>query len=392
MKNNAKRNSRLLKLLKTGFFAFVCLFLLAGCWDEREIEDRTAITALAVDEAKNGGYKVTIQIAIPLLIAGGVSTPGGGGGSGKPVLTVDATGRTFDEALEKIQYRVDHKLFFGQMTIVVFGRKIATDGIQSIIDALRRMSQIRRLLYPIVVEEGKASDLLQVNTQMEKIPANFINLMIQNGIRMGTLPDLTLGRYFVSLSNSSRQPAMLSFKMQGKKSLIETGIAVFHGPKMVGLLNRLETSNFLRVSKENGGGKYTFQAGKKGQLATYQPNLVDTNYDFFEKNGRVHVNVDVFVEGQLTEVTYPLNLQKQSVRERLKKTMEKNMAKQSTEMVKKLQQYGSDILGFGPRLRAYHYDLWKKIDWDKAFPKAKVNIQYHIQMRRSGMEMKNYRG
>lgn len=387
MRDIGKKKSRLLKGLKTAFFAFVCCFLLAGCWDEREIEDRTAVAAIAVDKAPNGMYKVTVQIPIPLQIAGAGGS--GGGGGGKPVLTAFAVGRTFEEAINKIQYRVDHKLFFGQTVVIAFSQDVANSGIQSIVDALRRMAQIRRLLFPIVVEKGNASEFLKINTQMEKIPANFIQTMIRNSVRLGTLPNDTLGRFFVDLSNSSKDPSMLSFKLSKQGKIVETGLAVFKNAKMVGMLNRQDTSNLLRVSEENAGGDFTFQAGKKGQYATFKPNLSRARYQFKYINGRMHINVAIKMEGQIKEMTYPLDLQKETSRNKLEKVLEKKFANQSMTMVKKLQKYGTDVLGFGSRVRAFEPQIWDEVNWDKAFRHAKVHVTYDVEIRRAGMEMKN---
>lgn len=386
MKDNGKKRS-LLKGLRIALLAFVCCFLLAGCWDSREIEDRTAISALAVDKTPNGGLKVTAQIPIPLQIAGGGGS--GGGGGGKPIITVHAVGRNFEEALNKIQYRVDHKLFFGQMAVIAFSQDVANSGIQSIIDALRRKAQIRRLLYPIIVEKGKASEFVKVNTQMEKIPANFIKMMIHNSVRLGTLPNDTLGRFYVGLSNSAKEPSMLSFKLNKEGKMIETGIAVFKGAKMIGLLNRQDASNLLRVSEENGGGDFTFQAGKKGQLATFKPNLSRVRYHFNYKNGRLYILVKIKMEGKITEITFPFDLEGQKQRAELQKVIEKKFAKQSLAMIKKLQKYDSDILGFGVRVRAFEPEIWDQVDWATAFRNAKVKVVYDVQIRRAGMEMKN---
>ncbi|HEX7064057.1 MAG TPA: Ger(x)C family spore germination protein [Bacillales bacterium] len=384
-----KKGRRIIHHLKSLLIALGCLLLLSGCWDEREIEDRTSVVAIAVDKADDGHILLTAQIPLPLKIAGGGggTSGGGGGGGAESVKIINTKGRTFEEAVGKIQYRVDQKLFFGQLTVIAFGKELAKDGIQSTIDALRRMRQTRRLMYPVVVE-GKAAELMSQTTDLEKIPANFVRNMIDNGVRLGFLPNLTLGQFFTRLSSKARQPAMLNFKVDGSK-IIVTGVAAFKGDKLAGLLNRRETSNLLRVSKENSGGDITLRVGGKG-MATFEPKLVDTNYDFSYEGGKVHSRIMVKIEGEVTELTFPMNLKNKKIHEKLERTVEKELAKQSTKMIQELQKFGTDIVGLGARVRAFHNAIWEKVDWDKAFSNADVEVQYDVKIRRSGMELKNY--
>lgn len=58
-------------------------------------------------------------------------------------------------------------------------------------------------------------------------------------------------------------------------------------------------------------------------------------------------------------------------------------------MADKIQnEFKSDILGLGVRLRAFHFDLWKQVDWEREFPNVDIRISYSIEMRRTGMEMR----
>ncbi|HEU5140613.1 MAG TPA: Ger(x)C family spore germination protein [Bacillales bacterium] len=382
-----KKGRKIRHRLKSVLVAFGCLLLLSGCWDEREIEDRTSVVAIAVDKAKDGRILLTVQIPLPLKIAGGGASSGGGRGGAESIKVISTKGRTFEEAVGKIQYRVDQQLFFGQLTVIAFGEALAKEGLQNVIDALRRMRQTRRLMFPIIVE-GEAAELMSKTTDLEQIPANFIRNLIDNGVRLGYLPNLTLGQFFTGISNTAKQPSMLSFKVEGSKILF-TGVAAFKDDKLAGMINRRETSNLLRISRENSGGDVTVRMDDKG-LVTFNPKLVDTNYDFSYEGGKVHASIRVYVEGEITELTFPVNLNDTNIHEELEKEMEKELSKQSTEMVQHLQEYGTDILGLGARIRAFHNGIWEKVHWNTAFSKAVVDIQYDVKIRRSGMALKNY--
>lgn len=385
MKDNGKKN---LNHLKSFFLPFACLLLLTACWDAREIEQRTAVDAIGVDVAPNGKLDVTVQVPIPLNVAGGIA--GGGGGDGKPVKIFSAQGKTLWEALQRIQYKVDYQLFFGQTMLIAYSEKVVRTKSHTIIDALRRQSDFRRHMYPLIVEGGKGADLLKVSTDLEKVPANYLMKSIDNAVRLNLVPDLTLGKDFDRLSNTARQTAMLVVKVTKHNDMAINGMAAFHGDKMVTKLNREEMANFLRISQGVSGGKMTFPFTGKNKLATFSADSANTKDKISFKHGRVYIRVRVNMEGHMEELAFPANIEKPSVRKKLEKKIEKQMSKESEAMIHKLQRHNSDILDFGARIRAFHPEIWKKINWDKAFPNAKVKVDYHVKIRRSGVELKNY--
>ncbi|HET7629643.1 MAG TPA: Ger(x)C family spore germination protein [Bacillales bacterium] len=381
-----------LKLSRVPLVFAACLLLLTGCWDQREIEDRTVVAAIAMDYTKKKQLLVSVQIPIPLQIAGsgGQGGGGGGGGGGSSFRVISASGRSFNEAVEKIQFRVNHELFFGQTSIIAFGERVARGGVQDTIDALRRMPQFRRLIYPVVVEEGAASDLLNVNTQLEKVPADFMTTMIQNGIGMGIYPNLTLGQFYVGLSNTSRQPAMLTVAQANDEGIKVTGLAAFKGDRMVGTLNNEQMSNYLRLSKRAGGGTFTFSIEGRKRLATVRPALERTTYDFKMEDGRVTIKIDVIMDAILTESNFPIDLENPETQNQVTESIESQLEKKSMQTFRLLQKNQTDILNIGAYVRAYHPEIWNRVDWNNAFARAKVDIDYQVNLRRSGMELKNY--
>ena len=79
--------------LRNILFCLLSVSLLGGCWDAREIEERTSVIALAFDKHPTG-YEISVQVPIPLKIVG--SGGGGGGESGQnAVRSLQGTGKTF---------------------------------------------------------------------------------------------------------------------------------------------------------------------------------------------------------------------------------------------------------------------------------------------------------
>lgn len=361
----------------------ICLLFLSGCWDSREIEKRSAVTALAVDQTDDGDLIVSVQIPIPLKIAGGGEASGGS----SPVKVFSKRAKTFQGALEKIQYSVNGKLYFGHTKLIAISTEIAKRGIQPVLDPLRRMEQIRRSLFPVVVKSGKAKDLITLKTDLDKIPANFIRSMIENEIRLGGLPNLTLGQFYVSSSSTAKQPMMLGFELNDKSQVDVTGVSIFRGDRLVGFLNKQRTSQMLQVSNRKSGDLLQAPVTRSGYRVTMEPYLEKVTYDISYKNGKVHAGIVVYLETDVKGITKPVNLSKAKNRKSVRKGVETSLEANAQKMIDKLQTtYQSDVLNIGARVRAFHNDIWQKVDWKKAFPEADINVDYNLRIRRAGMK------
>jgi hypothetical protein len=42
----------------------------------------------------------------------------------------------------------------------------------------------------------------------------------------------------------------------------------------------------------------------------------------------------------------------------------------------------------GLKVKAFHFNDWKNMDWEDEFPKADISVSYRVEFRRIGMQMK----
>jgi spore germination protein KC len=130
----------------------------------------------------------------------------------------------------------------------------------------------------------------------------------------------------------------------------------------------------------------------KGSKAyvTFRPKFVDTKMKVNHTAGKVNVKINVVVQGNVIETTFPSDFTKEGSVDKLQKTIEQELERKADELVKKLQKdLKSDVLQIGLKVRGYHYrDLWEKIDWAEEFPNANIEVTYDVKLRRIGMELK----
>ncbi|MGG0935208.1 Ger(x)C family spore germination protein [Brevibacillus centrosporus] len=380
-------------------FAVLLVFvtMLTGCWDRRELEERTSVLAVAVDivEGREDLYKMTVQIPIPIKIAG--SSGQGGGGNSDAVKIMSVTGRTVTDAANNLQLRLNQKLFLGHTRVLAISEEVAKRGIQDIMDGYRREPQIRRLMWPIIVK-GEAASLLKIKPQLAQIPVVFLMDLIENGAKMGTIPDQTLGDYFNQTSNKSMEP-FLNYVQASESEVRWKGIAVFRGHKMVGAINDIQSWSLLQLrNKQRGGDVIIPLPGEQGGFVTFRPHFVKTklklndSHSLGNQKKSNHQHSATFyceLQGDIVEVTKDLHIPPEEFIKKMQTLIKKEMENRAKKLFTQLQKdYNSDILRIGLALRAHHYrDYWEKHDWKKEFKDFPVEAVYTIKIRRLGMEM-----
>ncbi len=356
--------------------------LLTGCWDRRELEERSLVTAIAIDSVPEG-YKITFQVPIPIKIAGSGGSTGEGGQD--VVQIFSSTGTTISEAFGKIRREVNQELFFGYTVLLLLGEDVLKTGIERDLDLFRRDPQVRRRLIPVVVK-GKAGQVLHANPKLEQIPSSYIYLLLENGIREGWMADVTLGDLFANLSDPSRNGVvnMLDIKNDVVRWI---GLAVLKGDRMVGRLSDVESvpaiqlrdqkaGNFIEVPCPGGKGSFVFRALR------VNPKVKIDNKE------KIRIKSTVHVIGEIIENGCKNNLSDQKGTSEIFQLGKKSyMSKYARNLLHKMQkELKSDIFFYGERIRALHPQLWREIDWKTTFPKVKVEVEYQVEIRRYGME------
>lgn len=383
------------KYLRCFTLFFICMCLLTGCWDRRELEERASVLAIAIDQAEENEnlYKITVQIPIPIKIAG--SSGQGGGSNADAVKIMSVTGRTVTDASNNLQMRLNQRLFLGHTRVLALSEEIAKEGIQDIMDGFRREPQIRRLLWPIVVK-GKASTLLEVKPGLEQIPVVFLMGLIENGMKLGRIPDQTLGDYFNQTSNVTMEP-FLNYVEASKKEVSWKGVAVFRGHKMVGILNRVQSWALIQLRNEKPGGDIVIALpNTKNGYVSFRPHFAKKKLMIQEQGNTKSKGSESFsatyhceLQGDIVELTEDLKIPPEQFIVQMQALIKKEMEERAKKLLLQLQkQYNSDILKLGLTLRAKHYhEYWKKHNWKEDFRDFPIRVTYTIKLRRLGMEM-----
>ncbi|MGF7086799.1 spore germination protein KC [Kroppenstedtia sanguinis] len=375
--------------LRNLLFCLLSVSLLGGCWDAREIEERTSVIALGFDKHP-AGYEISVQVPIPLKIVG--SGGGGGGESGQNAVHVfKGTGKTVSDTLDDIQNQTNQRLFYGQTRLLIIGEEVAKEGIGRVVDGLKRHPEVRRHQWPLVVK-GKAKDAMKANPKLEQIPMEYIVTLVENGVRIGKYNDEDFGKTLINLSSPAKHPVMNFIEISPQ--LIEwKGLAVFNKGKMAGRLSREESEPMLRLrNKEKGETVNVPCGGKKSDLkVVFRAKEMSRKIQVKQREGRLpEIHVHIKMKGDIIEKTCAkYDLSQPGIYKKMNRWVADRYELTTRKTIRKMQkELKVDAFHFGNMIRAHHPDLWKKLDWNRDFPNVPIRATYEVQIRRTGLEFK----
>jgi len=361
--------------------------LLSGCWDRREIEERTSVFAIGIDRMGEHSelLEVSVQIPIPIRISG--SSGSGGSEDGQQTVKVEsAAGRTVLEAMQNLQKKVNQQLFFGHTRVIAISEEAAGMGVSTLFDSFRRDPQMRRLLWPIVIK-GRAVDVLRISPNLEQIPTVYVMTMLENGAKTGTTTSMNLGLFFIKLTSESRQPYLNYFQVKSGK-LNWGGLALFHGDRMVGTLDDKETWALLRMAEKKNGGNISIPyRGDPSELVTLNTVFASRKEKISYHNGIVEARIHMDMESNVLEKTFSSNLFSAKEIAQIEHDSEAYLNKTTNAVIQKLQHtYKTDVIGVGSRIRAYHPATWRQLNWESDFPRADIKVSFKVKIRNTGIE------
>ncbi len=366
-----------------GLLVVCCILILSGCWDRREIEERTSVVALAVDKHEQG-IQVTIQVPIPIKIVGSGGGGGGDGGQGA-VQLFTASGQDLTDAFKNVQKQLNNELDLGQMQLVVISEALARDGLEDITDALQRMHQVRRRLWPVVVE-GKAEKALVVGPQLEQIPAFYLIDMLQNDVKQKRLFDFNLGAFLSNLMDEAENPVLNLYRVTDK-TIDWNGLALFRGDRMVGQLGEAESWTLVQIRDGRPGFRESFPCPDGGEEElTFELRHAKRTVTFSEQPFKFRVHIDT--EGVIVEETCGTDLSKEKNRETVERGLKQVFERRADRTIRNIQQSNTDVTKLGTHIRAYYPAVWRHIDWQEKFPTTDVDVTYTVRITGTGAKFR----
>jgi spore germination protein KC len=387
--------------------------LSAGCNGSTETDEVAYIIGMAVDATDDDKIDVTYRIAIPRAIGMG----GGGGAESNQtseVITIRAI--NLAEAHNFLISIIARKPNFSHTKILGVGEKLARKGVNQFLGPTVRFREFRgSMLFNVFT--GTAKEFITKNKPvLETLPSKGYETQALNAPDTDYFLRTTLHDFYENLKSNSSSPYAILYGIstqdlnppasaplppakenqyiagfiprQGGSLGEALGTAIFRQDKMVGTLTNEET-RMLAILKGKFPGNFIVLQDplEPRDSVSIRLRLMDKpDIAVRFTNGQAFITVKVSLEGEISSIPSGINYEYQ-YQQRLEDQISGAIKQNIEQMVKKTQELGSDVAGFGYYARsnfASYYDFMA-MEWDEVYPQAVLEVSVVTEIRRNGL-------
>lgn len=363
---NLLKVKSMIKKLST-FLIILLSFLLTGCWDYKDINEKAITLSVGVDIV-NDNIEFTGEIA-KLTSSSGNNEKA----QAKGVYNLLSYGKDFEEARIHFDSVTPLPLFLGATRVVVFGEKFAKQNVEPYLNRINKFYDYRKTLLVVVSREPprelfnrKTEKALSVGFSIEDILSNLKEKKMTVYSNVGEiLSDIALGK----------TGYLLPYIGVKDNSIQYLGLAVMKNSKLVSIIDMVDTDGILYLladkpiltesifeSKEK-KNKYSLRTSVKKRK-------IKTNY----KNDRVIIKIYLDLTAELQYQYYLKPISDKQVKE-LENMVSEKVKKDIISIFKRSQEeFKSDIFHLVKYFRADHPRIYKQISWEEIYPDASIEI------------------
>lgn len=363
-------------------FITICLLLLSGCWDAKDIDQRSFVMGVAFDLAEGDEEEHVMTIEIPLLE--NFASNQGGSQQEETTLILSTTGKTVAQMSGNFEPRTWREIFYGHTQVIIIGEEVARNGIAEFIDYFDRNPRIDRRL-KLFIAQGEAREVFNAKNPLEPTVSNYLNQLLEVATRTSTV---IKQNFQDSLRNLEHNGDTILPRVRGTDKEVEiAGGAVIKDYKFIAWLGENETRAAAFLYDNITGGSITVNIDEvfytyaiRSSSTKIKAKLEGEQLTFFitvESSGDI---IEIFQKQLKTPVDTPI--------EKVQAKLNADMKDEILHLLHKLQDLKADPIGFSkyvfrhfPKYWKEHRDEWK----DVIFPQVKFEVQTKFTIQSTGI-------
>ncbi|KOA18824.1 spore germination protein A3 precursor [Clostridium homopropionicum DSM 5847] len=348
--------------------------LLVGCWDYEDINKKNIALSVGIDEKEGMIQLVAENAKLSSEIRGK---------SEQSQLTQDyqnlSQGKNFEDVRGEHEYTVPQSNFTGAMRAVVFSKSYAEKGIESYINRINFLIELRKSLLVVICNEPVK---------------DFLKTEIKNDINISYAIEDTIKKLAKdgrSLFDTAQEvQAYIQNKDLGfvipyvgiKDYAVEfQGLAVMKDSKMIGLINKKEIDGFIFLLLKNPiMNKTVYSDGDEKRQYAFQAKLKKRKVKTSYKDKKINIDVDLQINFSI-KYQYKIEpLNKNKIKE-VESEVSQMIYKEVMYAINKSQKdYKCDIFQFGKYFKANNPKDYRRINWNEEYPDANINVNVNTHL------------
>ncbi len=364
------------KVFEKIFVIFFLIFILTGCWDKVEPEERGFVTAMGIDKTTNSLFDVSVEIPTPNIFSG--ENNGEESDNLENSNTKNYADFAIWSAVNSIDEEIDRKLNFGQIKLCILGENILKDKkmFRQTIDALERNKEVgRRVL--ICSTKGEAKDILKGYTGDRKTTGMFVTAFFKSNKKN---VDITFKKDLQKILTELNTTGNTTLPIIGidEGELYFSGMTVIKDYCFAGYVENEIMKGFAMIKENLINTDVT--AGFDGSFVPLNITKKKTEIDFGEDNGKVKCFVTVNVEGNVEEyngASVPVDELKMAYEEKIKKSIKECFLFFKDDLK-------TDVLELQEQCRKKENELYKKFDGKNLFENMELCENVNVTINGTG--------
>ena len=372
------------RLWRTGLAFCLSLSLLStcGCWSGRELTDLAVVMGVGLDRSDRPG-----EILVTAQTAKAADMGKKEGGGGPAYWNVSQSGPDPLSALRGMTDTAGRQPYLSHNQIVIFGRELAEEGIQSHLDYFLRDRESRTNVF-VAVADGSAAELLDFSPPLDPLPARQLSSQIKARQDTGEWPTVDLLAFANQLMERSRAPLapLLCLVGEGEEKTAQImGTAVFREDKMAGVLTQTETRGMLWCLGKVDGAvlEVPLEDGRAGVEIISAAGHIEP---VCEQDGSILMRVRVEAEGHMSAQGGDDNLSAPEEIDRLEAALGRTIQTEIEASFQKSQALHTDIYGLGNLIHRQYPARWRELeeDWREVFQGVRLEIRVDPRVSNTG--------
>jgi len=385
-----RKTNRFPQFAKRATSLILCIGIIlsfSSCWSRRELNTLAIVLATAFDTTTQPEMlQVTAQVVKPGQIKAS-SSASGGEATQKAYTNIKSIDKSVISAYAKITRMNNRTMYFSHNRIIILSRELAEKGISEEVDSFTRNNETRLNVY-LLVSEGKASDILNEEFDLESIPANHIAEMIENQKINSETAITTLRDFDIAMLSDSTTPLVPIIKIyetDGKNDAKLEGTAVFKDGKMIGEFNVSQTRGLLWVTGKAHQGVETVQTDW-GQVDLRFSHSQGSFKIVKNEDGSTGIRIKIDARGCIDSNATEEDISTVQNLEKLEKKAEEYIRGDVEDAIKQAKALSADVFGFGEAIRRDYPKDWEKMkgNWDKEFLMLEPEIEITVSLTCTG--------
>lgn len=393
------------------------ILFLSGCWDKQELEDNTFAVLLGIDT--EGDNNVVVTVAFPQTqTQGGSISEGMDNGSGEySIMSVKA--QTVVEGFNMFSTKLSGPLALYSIKTIVISQELAESDMLRQVFSSWRYNEIRNTVN-VLISECKASEFIQARIKNSPIdPLRQEELLLEEANGSADYRPIQLLELLTSLKSDSGDgvamyggvsaqtededsdlpeiegavkegylPDEIPISAENKSQI--SGLAVFRGTKMVGVLDSFEAQIYSMLASNRArivlaiSDPLDEEFNIVAEILPVGKSKISSSIEDEVPVFNIDVSLNCTVESIQSQIDYTSPENYRILTEHIKEFCKENMA---SLIAKTQKEYNADILKLGDKL-TYHFRTvkeWEEYDWPERYKDAEITLNVNLNIERTGI-------